>query len=157
MISFSPPVVYLACPVISCSLPAGFVGREADFEGAAFVEGAVFVIVSTEPVIGADVLEVALEEPWEEPVPIVVFELTRPFTLELPVVPILPVAEELPIEPPDVAAELPEELPPELPPPAPPPPPPPPPPPCANAKVEPRARTDASATVTSFMLSSPEG
>jgi hypothetical protein len=62
----------------------------------------------------------------------------------------LPVVVELPAVPP--AAELPPAVPAALPLPAEPPPaPPPPPPPCASAKVEPRAKIEASATVLSFM------
>jgi hypothetical protein len=60
----------------------------------------------------------------------------------------LPVVVELPAVPP--AVELPPAVPAELPPAEPPPAPPPPP--CASAKVELRARTEASATVVSFMI-----
>jgi hypothetical protein len=61
----------------------------------------------------------------------------------------LPVVVELPAVPP--AVELPPAVPAALPPAEPPPAPPPPPPPCASAKVELRAKIEASATVLSFM------
>ena len=90
------------------------------------------------------------EEPVEapvgdvgEPVPLAAFELTRLFIAELPFVPVLllPKVEGPPAEPRDVPTELPEEAAPE------------PPTAWANAKVGPRASTDASATVAGFMLS----
>jgi hypothetical protein len=59
----------------------------------------------------------------------------------------LPVVVELPVVPP--AAELPPAIPAALPPAEPPPAPPPPP--CASAKVELRAKIEASATVLSCM------
>jgi hypothetical protein len=68
--------------------------------------------------------------------PVVLPSMELPVVVELPAVP--PAVELPPAEP---AAELP----PAEPPPAPPPP-------CASAKVELRARTEASATVVSFMV-----
>ena len=69
--------------------------------------------------------------------PVVLPSMELPVVVELPAVP--PAVELPPAEP---AAELP----PAEPPPAPPAPP------CASARVEPRARTEASATVVSFMI-----
>jgi len=73
----------------------------------------------------------------EDPAPPVVLpSMELPVVVELPAVP--PAVELPPAEP---AALLPAE-----------PPPAPPVPPCASAKVEPRVRTEASATVVSFMI-----
>jgi hypothetical protein len=89
--------------------------------------------------------------------PVLCWLLTPPPTL-VPVVPCMPVVDELepvPLTPPEVPAEPPDELPEEAPaePPADPPPepPPPPPPPCANANEVVNARTDASTAVLIFI------
>jgi hypothetical protein len=97
-----------------------------------------------------------VEEPVavvEAPVPLDALELTRLSIAEPPEVPLAPVRfppkfEPAPTAPRDVPTELPEE--------APEPPPEPPPTACANAKLELRANTEASAAVAGFMLS-PSG
>jgi hypothetical protein len=101
------------------------------------------------PKVGEEYELTVAEEPVaavEAPAPLEAFELIRLSITELPEAPLVPALfrpklGEAPTEPRDVPTELPEEALPEPPPTA-----------CANAKLELRANSDASATVAGFML-----